>query len=232
MLAFGGGHPQVLTRRDLVHGIDATDRPAVRHPGPREPPGAARRSFRPLVTWRCGDPRGRSVPRRPRTPRSCARCVYERLRAGSVAAFRGTPVRSTYLFGSHARGGAGPRRRRGPPRRGTGRPGHAARPRPPDPRSPPPARTRTVPESARAPVRRPPGPGDPADPAVDLKRFRVAAARAYGLGQCVVGDWRDVTAVAAGSTHTLGLRTDGTVVAAGNDANGQYGVRRWRMNDI
>lgn len=43
------------------------------------------------------------------TGRSYRRCVYERLRAGSAAAFRGTPVRFSYLFGSHARGGAGPR---------------------------------------------------------------------------------------------------------------------------
>lgn len=33
--------------------------------------------------------------------------VYERLRAGAPAAFRGTPVRFAYLFGSQARGDAG-----------------------------------------------------------------------------------------------------------------------------
>lgn len=30
-----------------------------------------------------------------------------------------------------------------------------------------------------------------------------------------MGDWRDIVAVAAGSSHTVGLRSDGTVVAAG-----------------
>lgn len=35
--------------------------------------------------------------------------VYERLRVGAPAVFRGTPVRFAYLFGSQARGDAGPR---------------------------------------------------------------------------------------------------------------------------
>lgn len=35
--------------------------------------------------------------------------VHSRLRAGAPAAFEGTPVRFAYLFGSHARGDAGPR---------------------------------------------------------------------------------------------------------------------------
>ena len=34
-------------------------------------------------------------------------------------------------------------------------------------------------------------------------------------GQCNVSDWRDIIAVAAGGRHTLGLKADGTVVAAG-----------------
>lgn len=35
--------------------------------------------------------------------------VFERLRAGATPAFRGTPVRFAYLFGSQARGDARPR---------------------------------------------------------------------------------------------------------------------------
>jgi alpha-tubulin suppressor-like RCC1 family protein len=40
-------------------------------------------------------------------------------------------------------------------------------------------------------------------------------------GQCDVSRWRDIVAVAAGSTHTLGLRADGTVMATGNNSDGQ-----------
>ena len=42
--------------------------------------------------------------------------------------------------------------------------------------------------------------------------------RCYGdnsRGQCDTGDWRGITAVYAGSTHTVGLRADGTAVAVG-----------------
>ena len=35
-------------------------------------------------------------------------------------------------------------------------------------------------------------------------------------------------AVSAGSSHTLGLKTDGTVVAAGFNANGQCDVSDWQ----
>lgn len=35
--------------------------------------------------------------------------MYDRLRAGATAAFQDTPVRFAYLFGSQARGEAGPR---------------------------------------------------------------------------------------------------------------------------
>jgi cytosine/adenosine deaminase-related metal-dependent hydrolase len=46
-------------------------------------------------------------------------------------------------------------------------------------------------------------------------------------GQCDVGAWRDIVAVAAGSTHTLGLRADGTVVSAGSNDHGQRDVASW-----
>jgi hypothetical protein len=35
------------------------------------------------------------------------------------------------------------------------------------------------------------------------------------FGQCDVGNWTDITQVAAGTYHTVGLKLDGTVVAAG-----------------
>lgn len=34
-------------------------------------------------------------------------------------------------------------------------------------------------------------------------------------GQCETGDWRGITAIAAGDCHTVGLRADGTVIATG-----------------
>ena len=56
---------------------------------------------------------------------------------------------------------------------------------------------------------------------------RVFAAGDNSSGQCDVGSWRDVVAVAAGSVHTLGLRADGVVLATGNNDNGQCDVTQW-----
>ena len=39
-------------------------------------------------------------------------------------------------------------------------------------------------------------------------------------GQCDVQDWRDMAAVAAGCRFSVGLRRDGTVVAAGRCDSG------------
>lgn len=47
-------------------------------------------------------------------------------------------------------------------------------------------------------------------------------------GMCDVSGWRDIVAVAAGWFHTMGLRSDGTVVAAGRNNNGQCDVSGWR----
>lgn len=44
-----------------------------------------------------------------------------------------------------------------------------------------------------------------------------------------MGWWREVTAVAAGDWHSVGLRADGTVVAAGNNRRGQCNVTGWRQ---
>ena len=47
-------------------------------------------------------------------------------------------------------------------------------------------------------------------------------------GQCNVADWRDIVAIAAGFSYTLGLRSDGTVVAAGKK---QGNVVDWKLFD-
>ncbi|MFQ8837636.1 MAG: hypothetical protein ACLR8L_07105 [Oscillospiraceae bacterium] len=40
--------------------------------------------------------------------------------------------------------------------------------------------------------------------------------------------WRDIVAVAAGVFHTVGLKSDGTVVAVGYKEDGQCDVSGWR----
>jgi hypothetical protein len=47
-------------------------------------------------------------------------------------------------------------------------------------------------------------------------------------GQCDVSDWTDIKQVAAGWYHTVGLRTDGTVVAMGETSYGECNVGGWR----
>ena len=43
-----------------------------------------------------------------------------------------------------------------------------------------------------------------------------------------MSDWRDIVAVSAGYEHTVGLKSDGTVVAMGLNGNGQCDVSDWR----
>jgi alpha-tubulin suppressor-like RCC1 family protein len=50
--------------------------------------------------------------------------------------------------------------------------------------------------------------------------------------QCDVGNWTDITQVAAGESHTVGLKADGTVVVVGPEIpeefyRGQYDVGNW-----
>ncbi|GAA4675917.1 hypothetical protein [Gordonia humi] len=61
----------------------------------------------------------------------------------------------------------------------------------------------------------------------------VAAVGDGRAGECDVGGWTDVVAVAAGNvhtarntgrSHTVGLRSDGTVVATGWNGDGQCDV--------
>jgi len=47
------------------------------------------------------------------------------------------------------------------------------------------------------------------------------------LGQCNVGNWTDIIQVAAGGWHTVGLKSDGTVVTVGDTYFGQCDVGDW-----
>ena len=46
-------------------------------------------------------------------------------------------------------------------------------------------------------------------------------------GQCSVGGWTDIIGVAAGDWHTVGLSSDGTVVAVGWNQAGKYDGDEW-----
>jgi alpha-tubulin suppressor-like RCC1 family protein len=46
-------------------------------------------------------------------------------------------------------------------------------------------------------------------------------------GQCDVGNWTDIIQVAAGYGHTVGLKSDGTVIAVGGNQWGQCNVSGW-----
>ena len=46
-------------------------------------------------------------------------------------------------------------------------------------------------------------------------------------GQGDVNNWTDIVAIAAGNSHTVGLKSDGTVVAVGNNVNNQCNVSSW-----
>lgn len=53
-------------------------------------------------------------------------------------------------------------------------------------------------------------------------------------GQCDVGGWREIVAVAAGNahtgnSHTVGLKADGTVLAVGWNKYGQCLVAEWSV---
>lgn len=47
------------------------------------------------------------------------------------------------------------------------------------------------------------------------------------FGQCMVQNWGDIAAVAAGSGHSLGLRLDRRVLAVGKNSWGQCNVENW-----
>ncbi len=47
-------------------------------------------------------------------------------------------------------------------------------------------------------------------------------------GQCDVEGWTDIVAIATGSFHTIGLKSDGTVVATGDNYFGQCNISTWK----
>ena len=57
---------------------------------------------------------------------------------------------------------------------------------------------------------------------------RVLAQGNNSHGQCNVGNWNTVIAVACGEFFSLGLREDGTVIACGKNDHGQCNVATWR----
>jgi hypothetical protein len=64
---------------------------------------------------------------------------------------------------------------------------------------------------------------------VGLKSDGTVVAVGYNdyEGQCNVASWTNITQVAAGSYHTVGVKKDGGVVAVGSDLYGQCGVSNW-----
>ena len=57
---------------------------------------------------------------------------------------------------------------------------------------------------------------------------RVLACGDNSCGQCEVGAWKDVAAVAAGAWHTAALLADGSVVCAGRNSEHQCDTEDWR----
>jgi len=49
-------------------------------------------------------------------------------------------------------------------------------------------------------------------------------------GQGDVGNWMNITQVAAGWSFTVGLKSDGTVIAVGANNDGQCDVGDWDLN--
>lgn len=47
-------------------------------------------------------------------------------------------------------------------------------------------------------------------------------------GQCNVADWGNVSAIAAGFDHSIGLRSNGTLLATGSGSNGKCDVGSWK----
>ena len=47
-------------------------------------------------------------------------------------------------------------------------------------------------------------------------------------GRYQIDDWSGIAALAMGESHTVGLRTDGTVIATGSNHCGQCDVEEWK----
>jgi len=63
--------------------------------------------------------------------------------------------------------------------------------------------------------------------AADIADIPLVATGQNDYGQCYVSDWRDIIAISAGASSTIGLKKDGTVVAVGRNDKGQCDVSDW-----
>jgi alpha-tubulin suppressor-like RCC1 family protein len=55
----------------------------------------------------------------------------------------------------------------------------------------------------------------------------VVAVGYDGLGQCSVENWTGIIHIAANGDHTVGVESDGTVIAVGDNTYGQCDVGAW-----
>ena len=74
------------------------------------------------------------------------------------------------------------------------------------------------------------------DCACDLFKAQIVGLCADGSvvdtqNACDPVEWRNLVAVACGSRHTVGLRADGTLLAVGQNDNGQCNVGDWKLFD-
>jgi hypothetical protein len=48
-------------------------------------------------------------------------------------------------------------------------------------------------------------------------------------GTCDVGNWTDIINITAGGAHTVGVKSEGNVVAVGDNSSGQCDVGGWDL---
>lgn len=65
-------------------------------------------------------------------------------------------------------------------------------------------------------------------PNVNPTQFKLDFVTKDNNGQCDVDSWTDIVAISAGQYHTVGLKSDGTVVAVGENSYGQCDVDSWK----
>ena len=65
-------------------------------------------------------------------------------------------------------------------------------------------------------------------PEVNPTQLKLSFVTKDNNGQCDVDSWTDIVAISAGQYHTVGLKTDGTVVAVGENSYGQCDVDSWK----